>query len=204
MLSDVRPYIRPAHEGRQYQRARGRRKIFATAYDVEAFSAFTLRGVALLQPACGLARKRSPVGVRKWPSSRSRPVLGTEDSCRLSAPRQNDGTLHDPFLQRRREMAPRNLVSCYNSAAIDAARDRGIAHGRVRRLRSHRVPVSRKRGRYRAGEWGPMEDPHSFLVIGRARGCGPDSGTHCSSTPDSLPALPAPDRRRCRTWSRGC
>ena len=118
----------------------GADKIFATAYDVEAFSAFTLRGVALLQPACGLARKRSPVGVRKWPSSRSRPVLGTEDSCRLSAPRQNDGTLHDPFLQRRREMAPRNLVSCYNSAAIDAARDRGIAHGRVRRLGSHCVP----------------------------------------------------------------
>src|SRR2546428_10070302 len=96
----------------------GRRKIFATAYDVEAFSAFTLRGVAPLQPACGLARKRSPVGVRKWPSSRSRPVLGTEDSCRLSAPRQNDGTLHRLILQRKREMAPRKPVSCYNSAAI--------------------------------------------------------------------------------------
>src|SRR2546426_8649840 len=26
MLSDVRPYIRPAHEGRQYQRARGASK----------------------------------------------------------------------------------------------------------------------------------------------------------------------------------
>src|SRR5438876_10951732 len=94
----------------------GADKIFATAYDVEAFSAFTLRGVALLQPACGLARKRSAIGVRKCPSSRSRPVLGTEDACRLSAPRQNDGTLDDALLQRRREMRPRKLLGCYNSA----------------------------------------------------------------------------------------
>src|SRR5437867_10058771 len=84
---------------------------FATPCDIEAWPAFTLRGVAPLRPACGLARKRSPVGaLRNDRSSRRRHVLGRGSHAACPHPGKRRDTRRLSALHRERgRRPPRNL-----------------------------------------------------------------------------------------------